>query len=65
MRRIGLEGARHISSHPSRIAQAKIEAWRLDYNQHRPHSSLGQLTPNEFDAQRQITRTEKGALLSL
>lgn len=25
-----------------------IEAWRVDYNRHRPHSSLGQLTPNDF-----------------
>jgi putative transposase len=29
-------------------AQAKIEAWRLDYNQRRPHGSLGHLTPSEF-----------------
>jgi putative transposase len=29
-----------------------IEAWRLDYNQHRPHSSLGYLMPNEFVVQR-------------
>jgi putative transposase len=29
-------------------ARAKIEAWRVDYNQRRPHSSLGHLTPNEF-----------------
>ena len=29
-------------------AKAKIEAWRIDYNQRRPHSSLGHLTPNEF-----------------
>ena len=32
-------------------AQALIEAWRVDYNQRRPHSSLGHLTPNEFVAQ--------------
>jgi Integrase core domain len=25
-----------------------IESWRTDYNVHRPHSSLGELTPNEF-----------------
>ena len=31
-------------------AKAKIEAWRLDYNQRRPHSSLGHLTPDEFAA---------------
>ena len=35
-------------------AQAKIEAWRLDYNQRRPHSSLGHLTPTEFVAKRQV-----------
>lgn len=34
-------------------AQTKIEAWRLDYNQRRPHSSLGHLTQNEFAGQRQ------------
>jgi len=37
-------------------AQAKIEAWRLDYNHHRPHGSLGHLTPSEFLTQRQVTR---------
>jgi putative transposase len=32
------------------IAHAKqvIEAWRKDYNEHRPHGSLGNLTPNEY-----------------
>jgi putative transposase len=25
-----------------------IENWRIDYNQVRPHSSLGYLTPEEF-----------------
>lgn len=29
-------------------AQTKIEAWRLDYNRRRPHSSLGHLTPDEY-----------------
>jgi putative transposase len=29
-------------------ARSKIEAWRVDYNVHRPHSSLGQLTPREY-----------------
>lgn len=29
-------------------AQRKIEQWRQHYNQERPHSSLGDLTPNEF-----------------
>jgi putative transposase len=38
-------------------AREKIEAWRLDYNQHRPHSALGHLTPSEFITHRQDTRT--------
>ena len=29
-------------------ARSKIEAWRVDYNLHRPHSSLGHLTPSEY-----------------
>jgi len=33
-------------------AQAKIDAWRVDYHQRRPHSSLGHLTPNEYAEQR-------------
>jgi putative transposase len=27
-----------------------VEAWRIDYNEQRPHSSLGDRTPNEFAA---------------
>ena len=29
-------------------AQHTLEAWRQDYNEFRPHSSLGHLTPSEF-----------------
>ena len=29
-------------------ARQRIEAWRIDYNEHRPHGSLGHLTPSEF-----------------
>jgi len=29
-------------------ARAVVEQWRVDYNQERPHSSLGGLTPEEF-----------------
>jgi len=45
-------------------ARAKIEAWRLDYNQRRPHSSLGHLTPNEYVAQRQNHVVVDGAVSS-
>ncbi len=31
-------------------AREKIEAWRVDYNTQRPHSSLGYQTPEEFAA---------------
>jgi len=31
-------------------AQQKVERWRTEYNQERPHSSLGYLTPEEFAA---------------
>jgi putative transposase len=40
-------------------ARRKIEVWRRDYNEQRPHSSLGNLTPSEFVAHRQGTRTAK------
>ena len=43
-------------------ARQKIETWRRDYNEARPHSSLGRLTPCEFVTHRQATRTiEAGA----
>src|ERR1700687_4053340 len=31
-------------------ARRKIAAWRIDYNEQRPHSSLGYKTPKEFAA---------------
>jgi len=37
-------------------ARAIIVAWRHDYNDLRPHSSLGALTPSEFAA---LTRKQK------
>jgi putative transposase len=39
-------------------ARSKIEAWRRDYNAVRPHSSLGNLTPNEY-AERQAGQTSR------
>ena len=29
-------------------ARSKLDKWRGDYNQHRPHSALADRTPNEF-----------------
>ena len=45
-------------------ARAIIEAWRVDYNHRRPHSSLGHLTPNEFVAQRQALQTVEEVVCS-
>ena len=42
-------------------ARAIIEAFREDYNENRPHSSLGDLTPSEFAAK--IARAPMGAPL--
>lgn len=36
-------------------ANEKLEVWRKDYNQNRPHSALGNLTPVEYE----IFHTEK------
>ncbi|MDP9132327.1 MAG: integrase core domain-containing protein, partial [Nitrospirota bacterium] len=32
-------------------ARQKFETWRIDYNEHRPHGSLEDLTPREFAEQ--------------
>ncbi len=48
-------------------ARQVIEQWRLEYNQQRPHSSLGYATPAEFAAQSATAQpqTEPEATLSL
>jgi Integrase core domain len=38
-------------------ARGKIGAWRMEYKEERPHSSLGYLTPNEYAA-RETEREE-------
>jgi putative transposase len=47
------------------MAQARksIEAWRFEYNTERPHSSLGDLTPQEF-AERSLASEEERISLS-
>ncbi len=46
-------------------ARQKIEAWRIDYNEHRPHGSLGNLTPREFAEQAAQTGLQEGANFQL
>jgi putative transposase len=36
-------------------ARKKIECWRIAYSRERPHSSLGNLTPEEFAAKNQMS----------
>jgi putative transposase len=40
-------------------AKEKIETWRVDYNRHRPHGSLGRMTPEEFARQRQVMKPDQ------
>lgn len=46
-------------------ARWKMEAWRIDYNEHRPHSSLGNLTPREFTEQAATTGLQEAADVQL
>ena len=43
------------------LAEARInlEQWRVEYNQHRPHSALGHLIPNQFSAQQTPTGCDR------
>jgi putative transposase len=38
-------------------AREKVEEWRRDYNKDRPHSSLGNVTPEEYAMQTQLLET--------
>jgi len=40
-------------------AREVIEEWRMDYNQERPHSSLGDLSPEEFVRKKEQKMTPK------
>ncbi|TMG01584.1 MAG: IS3 family transposase [Chloroflexi bacterium] len=40
-------------------AREVIEEWRIDYNQRRPHSALGNLTPLEFSRLQQDTQVKQ------
>jgi putative transposase len=42
-------------------ARIKIEEWRKDYNENRPHSALGQQTPSAFKENWQLNRGPKEA----
>lgn len=41
-----------------------IAAWKVDYNKNRPHSSLGNLTPEQFRQQAELKIQNRGEKLS-
>lgn len=43
-------------------AREKLKAWQEDYNHHRPHGSLGNLTPSEFVNSRSVQPSEAACL---
>jgi hypothetical protein len=45
------------------MARRIVEAWRLDYNDCRPHTSIGGLAPNEFAAGSQQDCSRNGLWL--
>ena len=56
-RRRGFGSQAGIPSRSVADAQEKIEAWRNHYNTERPHSSLGNLAPEEFARAAAVTAT--------
>ncbi len=42
-----------------RLARRKIEQWRREYNEDRPHGSLGIRTPQEFLGDFDLNRAEQ------
>jgi putative transposase len=46
-------------------ARRKLERWRIDYNRDRPHSSIGNLAPAEFERRSQKNRITKPKILNL
>ena len=43
-------------------AKELIEAWRRDYNEHRPHGALGHLTPSEYASRGQKSAPKEARL---
>jgi len=41
-------------------AREKLKAWQHDFNHHRPHGSLGHLTPSEFVSRRSVQPNKNG-----
>ncbi len=46
-------------------ARIVLESWRREYNDERPHTSLGGLTPSEFAALRSLSTTQQQASYGL
>jgi putative transposase len=46
-------------------ARRQLESWLLDYNRARPHSSLGNLTPEEFAHKHRVSNPAQPAIVRL
>jgi len=42
-------------------ARSKLDVWRRDYNESRPHTSLGKLTPSEYVRQQEKSEPQESA----
>jgi hypothetical protein len=45
-------------------ARGILEEWRIDYNEHRPHTNLPSVTPNEFAARSRTEQAEQGPVMN-
>jgi hypothetical protein len=50
-----------VTSYQNWISELPLEKERIDYNEHRPHSALGDLTPREFVDRAAKTGLQEGA----
>jgi len=45
-----------------RIRRSRLRAWRTDYAEHHPHTSMGDQTSEKFEAAWRLSRTAKDGI---
>ena len=43
-------------------ARQKIEAWRVEYNESRPHQGIGEMTPREYADKHRLIQRDLGTI---